>query len=191
MPSQLLKNDKISFVVAKPFTSRDKTYEVGEDFPQEDARDIEVFVRARYVIPVVDSIEDKQHIRHWHRHIRPKDEVLARLERERVQLRMPHEYDSDEVVDITVLTHPHTTPEPEGDGESALPEETTVTYDPPAQEGDEEPEPPESLEETYDPAEHNVDAVKEYIAEHPEQKDQVLAMEAAGRGRKGLLGDDE
>ena len=51
------------------------------------------------------------------------------------------------------------------------------------------PEPPESLEETYDPAEHNVDAVLEYMDEHPEQRDEVLAMERANRGRKGILGD--
>jgi hypothetical protein len=168
MPSQLLKNDKVSFICARNFSSRGKDYSVGDDFPQEDARDIEVFVRARYVIPVVEELEDKP--RHWHRHIRPRDEVVERLGRDRVQLKMPDEPDSDEVVNLEVLTHPETTPEPEGESES-------------------EPEPPESLEETYDPAEHNVEAVREYIAEHPEQEEQVLAMEAAGRGRKGLVGE--
>jgi len=181
MVSQLLKNDKISFVCARSFSSRGKDYEVGDDFPQEDARDIEVFVRSRYVIPVVDSIEDKQHIRHWHRHVRPKDEVLARLERERVQLRMPHEYDSEDEVALEVLTHPHTTPEPQGDGVSALPEETTtVTVDEPA-------EPPEDDPKHFDPADYTVQEVKDYIALHPEEEDRIIAAEESGRGRKGLL----
>lgn len=186
MPSQLLKNDKISFVVCKPFTSRGKTYEVGDDFPQEDARDIEVFVRARYVTPVVDDIEDKTHIRHWHKEIRPKDEVLERLARERVQLVMPEPYhEPDQQIDMEVMVNPELTPEPEGDGEDALaPAEDS------AEEPEADPEPPESLEETYDPAEHNVTAVLEYMDEHPEQRDEVLAMERAGRGRKGILGDD-
>lgn len=189
MPSQLLANDAITFVVAKPFTSRGKEYAAGDDFPQEDARDIDTFVRARYVIPVLENPEDKQHIRHWHKHIRPKDEVLERLSRDRTQLLMPLPPDSDAVVDIETLTHPHTTPDdgskpdmPEGYEDAELPsaEQPELPFD-------ENPEPPESLEETYDPAEHNVDAVQEYIAEHPEQKDEVLAMERAGRGRKGLL----
>ena len=34
-------------------------------------------------------------------------------------------------------------------------------------------------------------AVLEYMDEHPEQREEVLAMERAGRGRKGILGDDE
>lgn len=173
MPSQLLKNDKISFVVVKPFTSRGKEYAVGDDFPQEDARDIEVFVRARYVTPVVDSMEDKQQIRHWHRHIRPKDEVLERLNRERVQLRMPHE---DEVeLDANVLAHPWlATPEP-------TPEDTadnTGVSEDPAPESDQ-----------YDPGDHTVNEVHLYLAEHPEETDRVLEMEREGRARKGLLED--
>jgi hypothetical protein len=183
MVSQLLRNDKISFVAARNFSSRGKEYQVGDDFPQEDARDIEVFVRARYVIPVVEDPADKQHIRHWHRHIRPKDEVVERLGRERVQLRMPDEYDSDEVVDIGVLTHPHTTPEPEGEGESALPEETTIGE--PEAESESASEEPEVDE--YDPGEYTVVEVNTYIEEHPDEADEVRARERNGRGRKGIL----
>jgi hypothetical protein len=166
MVSQLLKNDKISFVVCRNFSSQGKDYEVGDDFPQEDARDIEVFVRARYVIPVVDSIEDKQFIRHWHKEIRPKDEVLERLARDRVQLAMPLPPDSDEVVNLDVLTHPETTPEPEATEET--PEEA-----------------PE--EDQFDPGDHTVAEVQAYLAEHPEDRERVLQAEAAGRGRKGIL----
>lgn len=179
MPSQLLKNDAISFVVAKPFTSQGKTYEVGQDFPQEDARDIEVFVRARYVIPVLENPEDKQHIRHWHRELRPKDEVLSRLSRDRVQLAMPQPYDSEEVVALNVLTHPETTPEPtqESPTQSRVGEDQT----PPELEAEDPDEP------TFDPGDHTVTEVESYLASHPQDRDRVLAAEEAGRGRKGLL----
>lgn len=179
MVSQLLKNDAITFVVAKPFTSRGKTYEVGEDFPQEEARDIEVFVRARFVIPVLENPEDKVHIRHWHTELRPKDEVLERLSRDRVQLAMPLPYDSEEVVALDVLTHPETTPEPtqESQAESGVGEGQT----PP------ELEPEDPSEPTFDPGDHTVQEVKDYLAAHPEDADRVLAAEEAGRGRKGLL----
>lgn len=177
MPSQLLKNDKISFVVVKPFTSRGKEYAVGDDFPQEEARDIEVFVRARYVTPVVDSMEDKQQIRHWHRHIRPKDEVLERLNRERVQLRMPHE---DEVeLDANVLAHPWlATPEPTPEDEA----DTGVSEDSAPEEPAEEPDNP-----GFDPADHTVAEVHAYLDAHPDDAVRVLSLEASGRARKGLL----
>jgi len=167
MPSQLLSNDKISFVVCRPFTSRGKDYAIGDDFPQEDARNIETFVRARYVIPVVDDIEDKANVRHWHKELRPKAEVLERLARDRVQLRMPSPPDSDEVVNLDVLTHPETTPSPEDLPPQPLPEEPG--------------------EAEYDPADHTVPEVLEYLAEHPEDFDRVIAAEEAGRGRKGIL----
>lgn len=172
MVSQLLKNDAITFVVSKPFSSRGKTYEVGDDFPQEDARDIEVFVRARYVIPVLEDPDAKINIRHWHHELRPKDEVLERLSRERVQLVMPepyHEPDSNEVVDLDVLTHPETTPEPtqESDTESGA----------------------GGASDEFDPTDHTVNEVLEYLQDHPEDRDRVLAAEEAGRGRKGIVGD--
>lgn len=39
----------------------------------------------------------------------------------------------------------------------------------------------------FDPGAHTVAAVLEYLAEHPEQRDAVLAAEAAGKARKSLL----
>jgi len=182
---QLLKNDGVSFLAAKNFTYAGEEYVMGQEFPQEVARNIETLVRARFVIPVLEEGALKP--RHWHTHIRTREEAEEYLNRDRVQLIMPEgqEPDSDEVVNLDVLTHPETTPEPEGPGEDALtPPESDE--EPPA-----DPEPPESLEETYDPAEHTVDAVNEYIAEHPEQREEILAMERANRGRKGILGDEE
>ena len=185
MAIQLLKNDAISFLACKPFTYRGIEYAMGDDFPQEEANNIETLVRSRFVIPVVENIEDKP--RHWHTHVRTREQAMEYLNRSRVQLKMPEpydEHDSEEVVALDVLTHPETTPEPtqEDAGEGEAHTEPTEPSEPP-----ESPEAPENLEEDYDPADHNVDAVLQYIREHPEQKDDVLAMEAAGRGRKGLL----
>lgn len=182
MAIQLLKNEGISFVAARNFTYAGEDFVMGQEFPQEKARNIETLVRARYVIPVLE--EGHLRPRHWHTHVRTREEAEEYLNRDRVQLVWPHEPDSDEVVNIETLTYPERTPEPEGPGEDALA---------PAEDSDEEessPEAPESLEETYDPAEHNVDAVLEYLDEHPEQTDEVMAMERAGRGRKGILGED-
>lgn len=152
MPSPLLTNPNISFVVAKPFHTNGKDYKVGEDFPQEDARDIETFVRARFVIPVVERHTDKP--RAWHREIRPKAEVLDRLARKHAQIVMPTPAAD---LDVPALPEPDSDATPAGEGTS------------------------------YDPSEHTVNEVKEYLAEHPDEHDQVLAAEAAGRARKGLL----
>src|SRR5262245_40158521 len=175
MVSQLLANDKISFVVAKPFSSRGKDYQVGDDFDQDEARDIEVFVRSRYVIPVVDSIEDKQHIRHWHRHIRPKDEVLERLARDRTQLVLPIPPDSDEVVNLELLTHPEQTP----------PADDTQDSDDAPEVGEDSGPEPEA--EFYDPGVHTVTEVLEYMDSHPEDRVRVVEAEVAGKNRKGMV----
>lgn len=176
MPSQLLTNDKVSFVVAKNFSSQGKDYKIGEDFPQEDARDIEVYVRARFVIPVVDKIQDKP--RHWHQHIRPKKEVLERLARDRTQLVWPTPPDSDEVVNLDVLTHPELASE-----STVKPTDTQVEPAP----DDPSSEPGDDAPTDYDPSDHTVSEVKWHLHNHPDDKERVLALEAEGRGRKGLL----
>jgi hypothetical protein len=175
MPSQLLTNDKIGFIVCKPFNSRGKEYAVGDDFPQEEARDIEVFVRARYVVPFIESAEDKKFVRQWHQELKTREEVMAKLNHDRVQLLMPagQEPDSEEVVNLERLTHPETTPDAE---ELAAESEEQL-----------EEVPEESGEELFDPGEHTVTEVNAYLAEHPEDRDRVLAEEEAGRGRKGIL----
>ena len=151
MPSALVANDKISFIVARPFSSRGKDYAIGDDFPQEDSDKIEVFVRARFVIPVVEELTDKP--RHWHREIRPRDEVMARLRRDHTQLVMPAETPADESAEEQV--------------------ELVDTSD-----------------EPFDPSEHTVIEVQDYLGEHPDDTERVLAAERADRGRKGILGDD-
>ena len=166
MPSQLLTNEGISFLACKPFTYRGEEYAIGDDFPQEEANNIETLVRSRFVIPVLEEGYLKP--RHWHGHIRTREQAEEYLNRSRVQLVMPSPPDSNEVVDLDVLTHPELTPEPE---------ETRETEDTEA--------PPESDGE-YDPGEHTVTEVKAYLAEHPEDRDRVIAAEEAGRGRVGI-----
>ena len=180
MPSQLLKNEGISFVACKPFTYRGTEYSMGDDFPQEEANNIETLVRSRYVIPVLE--EGYLRPRHWHKHIRTREQAEEYLNRSRVQLKLPEEPDSDEVVNIPVLTHPHLTPEPEGEGEDVL-----ATEIPPEQEEELVPE----EEGQFDPGEHTVAEVLAYLEDaSPEEEERVLAAESAengGRGRKGIL----
>ena len=194
MPSQLFKNEAISFLACKPFTYRGTEYSMGDDFPQEEANNIETLVRARFVIPVLEEGHLKP--RHWHGHIRTREQAEEYLNRERVQLRMPHEYDSDEEVDIGVLTHPHTTPEPEGEGEPALPEETSIVDVDRVRVGRRRPsqrrrssegeDAPEGLE--FDPADYTVDEVQAYLVEHPEDRELVLKAERERAGPQGNPG---
>ena len=39
----------------------------------------------------------------------------------------------------------------------------------------------------FDPGAHTVNAVREYLDEHPDERDAVLAAEAAGKARKSIL----
>lgn len=172
MPSQLFSNEAIKFLACKPFTYRGVEYTMGDEFPQEEANNIETLVRSRFVIPYVDDVQDKP--RHWHRHIRTREQAEEYLNRTRVQLVMPTEPDSDEVVNIPVLTRPETTPEPEEveaeSGEDAEAEPAQAVHD-----------------ETYDPTYHTVPEVNAYLAEHPEDRERILEVEEANRGRKGIL----
>ena len=87
MAIQLLKNEGISFIAAKNFTYAGTQYVMGEEFPQEEARNIETLVRARFVLPVLEEGHLKP--RHWHTLVRTREEAEEYLNRERVQLVMP------------------------------------------------------------------------------------------------------
>jgi hypothetical protein len=163
-PSQLFNNDKISFVVAKPFLWRDTQYEMGDDFPQEEANNVETMIRSRFIIPVVDDINDKP--RHWHREVRPRDEVLARLRGDTVQIVLPMPWNED----LETLTYPELTPEP--------------TEEPDASDAD------SGVGEApadYDPGEYTVAQVQAYVQQHPEQAGAVLESERTGRDRSTLV----
>lgn len=168
MPSQLFANEAIKFLACKPFTYRGEEYAIGDDFPQEEANNIETLVRARYVIPIVEEVQDKP--RHWHKHIRTREQAEEYLARDRVQLLMPEPYDSDEVVNLPVLTNPETTPEPEAS-------------EPSEDAGESEP----AQGEDFNPTDHTVNEVNEYLSTHPWDRERVLGIEEANRGRKGIL----
>src|SRR5262245_9636729 len=98
MPSQLINNEAISFVVAKPLKWYDNEYEIGDDFPQEDANNIETLIRSRYLIPVVDDLSDKP--RHWHREIQLRELVLEKLAGDNIQIVLPEIVGGEAVQDV-------------------------------------------------------------------------------------------
>jgi hypothetical protein len=78
MPSQLYANSDVTFVCGRNFVYNGKSYVTGTDFDQEDAvSNIETLVRTRFIIPVVDDTGTKP--RHFHREVRLRDDVLAKL----------------------------------------------------------------------------------------------------------------
>jgi hypothetical protein len=81
MPSQLLTNEAISFIVGKPFLFNGTVYDYGQEFDQDEVRipsnNIETLVRNRFLIPVVDSYDDKP--RHWYREIKLRSDVEAKM----------------------------------------------------------------------------------------------------------------
>jgi hypothetical protein len=145
MPSQLLTNEAISFIVGKTFTYNGVEYPYGTDFDQDVVRvpvqNIETLVRNRFLIPVVDSYDDKP--RHWYREIKIRSDVEAKLGL------------------------------PEGAGGA-----------PPPAPG----RPSRPTEETgYDPGDHLIREVKAYQAEHPEETQELLDKELAGKNRATLV----
>lgn len=184
MGSPLLSNDRVGFVVSKPFTSREREYAVGDDFDQNDARNIEVLVRARYVIPVVEDLADRP--KYWYKEVRLKSEVLERLFRDRTQLEMPSPPDSDEVVNLNLLTDPNR--EPEEQTESTEPEPEPEPTEAQVEQQEQAEAAAEAVHtETYDPGYHTVVEVNEYLASHPDEREQVLEAERNGKARKGIL----
>lgn len=84
MPSQLYKNEAVTFLCGRSFTYGDHDYDLLDEFDQEVAVGrLEMLVRTRHIIPVIDSIEDKP--RHWHREIRLREDVERALGAQRGQ----------------------------------------------------------------------------------------------------------
>ena len=78
MPSQLIKNDNVDFLCARDFVWDGVQYKMGDDFDQDIAIGrIELLVRTRRVIPVVENSKVKP--RHWHREVRIRSDVEKRL----------------------------------------------------------------------------------------------------------------
>jgi len=78
MPSALIKNDNVSFICARNFTWNGQDYKMGDDFNQDVALGrIELLVRTRRVIPVVDSTDVKPRL--FHREVRLREHVEQKL----------------------------------------------------------------------------------------------------------------
>ena len=84
MPSQLYKNENVTFICGRNFTYDGQEYEVGADFELELAVGrLEMLVRTRHIIPVVESTTEKP--RHWHREIKMRADVERQLGADRAK----------------------------------------------------------------------------------------------------------
>lgn len=78
MPSQLIENDNVTFLCARDFVWAGVEYKMGDEFDQTvDVGRIELLVRTRRVIPVVEDSSVKP--RHWHREVRVRSDIERRL----------------------------------------------------------------------------------------------------------------
>ena len=56
-------------------------------------------------------------------------------------------------------------------------------------EGESEEEDEDDEQSDFDPSDHGIPEVLAYLEENPDDRDAVLALERAGKARKGILGD--
>lgn len=148
MPSQLLKNDRIEFLCCRTFVYGGKQYTIGDEFPGEAANNIETLVRARYVIPVVEKLEDKP--RHWHLHVKVRSEVEEKLSGP-APVQIVFEGDEEDV-DLDALTHPEPEEPNQADHMAEVANDRIIAE----REAAEEPtEPEEEESEPYEPFSSN------------------------------------
>lgn len=202
MPSQLEKNHGIYFLCARNFLYKGHDYKIGDTFPDYEANNVEILVRTRRVIPVVDDYADKP--RHWYREVQLAANVKAKLgvAREEGKESIRHSelfsafrtgadgtvsdvYDPGDYKISQVLEFAESHPDMIGElieSESNGKNRSTLLA---------------KLEEMqpYDPSEHTVPEVKEYVEEHPEETEEILEAEEAGKDRvtlvEALEDDDE
>lgn len=174
MPSQLYKNEAVDFICGRNFKYDDAEYTVGEQFDQELAVGrLELLVRNRFLIPVVDHIDDKP--RHWHREIRLREHVLNKLG-------VDTEFDPKDHKVAEVLEYAEEHPEV---AEDLLEQEAEgkdrITLEKGLQE----------IVDTFNPEEHTVVEVLEYLTGDisEEESDRVIKLEREGKARKGILED--
>lgn len=78
MPTQLTNNSAVYFICARNFLYAGKEYKLGDKFPQEaGVGRIDLLVRTRRLIAVVDNSEDRP--RHWHHHVWLRSEISKKL----------------------------------------------------------------------------------------------------------------
>jgi hypothetical protein len=194
MPSQLEKNAGIYFLCARNFLYKGHEYKIGDTFPDYEANNVEILVRTRRVIPVVDDYADKP--RHWYREVQLASNVKRKLglAREEGRESIRHTelfsafragtdgtatdvYDPSDYKINEVLTFAEQHPDMIGElieSESNKKNRSTLLA---------------KLEEMqpYEPDEHTVAEVKEYVEEHPEEAQEILEAEQDGKERTTLL----
>lgn len=77
MPSQLDRNSAIHFIAARDFTYAGVDYKMGDDFDQDIGAHIDMLVRTRRVVAVVDDSDDLP--RHWYHHVWVKSDIKRKL----------------------------------------------------------------------------------------------------------------
>ena len=163
MPSQLLKNDNISFIVAKSFRYNGEDYERGQEFDQATIEgtltNVETMVRNRFLIPVVDDLSDKP--RHWYREIKQRDQVMARLEATGSVYKGAHTVVDEEPSEAEQLT----------EGAKSTRVTKSVT----------------SVAPDYKPGRYSNDEVKKFVTRHPDLADSILSKEKSGKNRPRLV----
>lgn len=209
MPSPLVTNDAISFVVARNFVYNGTAYEMGDDFPQEDAiKDIETLVRIGKIIPVVDSYGEKP--RYWHREVKLRSDVAHKFEvRYGRSLHNKVPTGATDAIHTTTLkgrlegTSPtfdpaeHTVDEVKDhlkDLDTSTEEGTQEHNEVLEREAEEKDRKGVKAEPIYDPAEHTVNEVLDHLAEPDisvEEYNRILSAEKTGKARKGILEEHE
>jgi len=77
MPSQLDRNTAIHFICARDFTFDGVDYKMGDDFDQDLGAKIDMLVRTRRLVAVVDDSKDLP--RHWYHHVWVKRDITRKL----------------------------------------------------------------------------------------------------------------
>ena len=169
-------------------------------------------VRARFVIPVLE--EDALRPRHWHLHVKLREQVAHELaEGKPTQIMFENEPDSDEVVDIPTLVDPNRPADAEGepnplpgppegwdddapnverpDVEPEEPEDVVAPPPPPAEseepdapEPDPEPEPEPEAEQV---PEGTIPEVKAWVGDDKGRAQAALEAEESGANRTTLI----
>jgi hypothetical protein len=202
--ASVLKSDRIGFLCCRNFIYGGEQYSIGDEFEGSSANNIETLVRARYVIPVVDKLEDKP--RHWHLHVHLREETEKKL-RDGPPVQIVFAEPEDEV-NLTQLIDPNRPDDHEGepnplpgppegwDNEDREPVEEDVVAPPPEEAEEPEPEPapepapepepePESAAEVV--PEGTIAEVKAWVGDNEDRALEALEAEEAGQNRSTLI----
>ena len=200
MPSILAQLPQVGFLASKNFTLLGKKYEVGDEVPEAKGFiNLEVLVRTRFLMPVVDNYDELPF--QFRRMAFPRDIAYKKLnrtppkgltespysnvpapERENVAVEAPYEQGINERDAATI--------EPEAIPEEVI-EEPDVSDTSKVIDGREETEPEvfvnrEPSDEVYDPL-GPISEVYEYAQAHPALIEDVIEREEAGKNRSTLL----